>query len=156
MKNAERYRRSAEVDRRDHGITRCSDDRYGIVKLVRDVGLAAVRRKCDADGAVANGDRRGHSVPNLLHNIVYLTNLCGGTICPMAHLSGAIGLRHSRDGGGNLSFADCAVENVLQACTKGAANAELSYHCCGEDDPERSEVRYMRVSSAYWSLLPTY
>jgi len=60
--NAERYRRSADVDRRDHGITRCSDDRYGMVKLVRDIGLAAVRRECDAEGAVANGDRRGHSV----------------------------------------------------------------------------------------------
>ena len=80
MKNAERYRRSADVDRRDDGITRCSDDRYGIVKLVRDVGLAAVRRECDADGAVANGDRRRHSVPNLLHNIVYLTNLYGAPI----------------------------------------------------------------------------
>jgi hypothetical protein len=41
--NAERYRRSADVDRRDHSITRCSDDRYGMVKLVRDIGLAAVR-----------------------------------------------------------------------------------------------------------------
>src|SRR5215469_3864905 len=60
--NAERYRRSADIDRRDHGISRRSDDRYGVVKLVRDVGLAAVRSECDANGAVADGDGRGHSV----------------------------------------------------------------------------------------------
>ena len=59
---AECYRRIADADRRDHVITRSSDDRHGIVKLVRDVGLAAVRRECDADRAVANGDRRGHRV----------------------------------------------------------------------------------------------
>jgi hypothetical protein len=33
-----------------------------MVKLVCDVGLAAVRRECDADGTVANRDRRGYSV----------------------------------------------------------------------------------------------
>jgi hypothetical protein len=27
-----------------------------------DVSLAAVRRECDANGAVADGDRRGHNV----------------------------------------------------------------------------------------------
>src|SRR5207247_1737305 len=73
--NAECYRRSADSDRRDHGITRCSDDRYSIVKFVRDVGLAAVRRECDADGAVANGDRRGHSVGRRVYDryaIVYV------------------------------------------------------------------------------------
>jgi hypothetical protein len=33
-----------------------------MVKFVRDVGFAAVRRECDANGAIADGDRRGHSV----------------------------------------------------------------------------------------------
>lgn len=38
------------MDRRDNRITRYSDDRYGMVKFVRDVGLAAVRGERNAEG----------------------------------------------------------------------------------------------------------
>ena len=66
--NAERYRRSADVDRRDYRISRYSNDRYGMVKFVRDVGLAAVRGERNAEGALANGDCCGHSVRRCVYD----------------------------------------------------------------------------------------
>ena len=56
------------MDRRDYRITRYSNDRYGMVKFVRDVDLAAVRGERNAEGALANGDCCGHSVRRCVYD----------------------------------------------------------------------------------------